>query len=64
MNIALVSAAGRPGLTPRQQAASRVPLAKRAAVQGGGALPASLSRLLSTDAEATSLVIAAFQSSV
>ncbi|MET7549523.1 hypothetical protein ACWD8L_19845 [Streptomyces sp. NPDC005133] len=63
MNIALVSAAGRPGLTPRQQAASRVPLAKRAAVQGG-ALPASLSRLLSTDAEATSLVIAAFQSSV
>lgn len=64
MTITLASAAGRPGLTPRRQVASRVPLAKRAAVQGGGALPASLSRLLSTDAEASPLVIAAFQSSV
>ncbi|MFB6776056.1 MULTISPECIES: hypothetical protein [unclassified Streptomyces] len=64
MNTTLVSAAVRPGLTPRLPAAPRVPLAKRAAVQSGGALSASLSRLLSTDAGASPLVIAAFQSSV
>ncbi|MGW8885370.1 hypothetical protein [Streptomyces sp. NPDC055749] len=64
MDISLVSAAGRPGIAPRRQAAPRVPLAKSAAVQGGGAVPASLSRLLSTGAGASPLVVAAFQSSV
>lgn len=64
MKTTLVSAAGRPGIAPRSQAVPRVPLAQRAAVQGGGALPASISRLLSTDAGASPLVVAAFQSSV
>ncbi|MFD3655030.1 hypothetical protein [Streptomyces sp. NPDC058620] len=64
MDISLVSAAGRPGITPRRHAAPRVPLAKSAAVQGGGAVPASLGRLLSTGTGTPPLVVAAFQSSV
>lgn len=64
MDMTLVSAAGRPGLAPRRQAAPRVPLAKSAAAQGGGAVPASLSRLLSNGTGPSPLVVAAFQSSV
>jgi hypothetical protein len=64
MDTALVSAAGRPALAPRRHSAPRVTLAKSAAIQSGGVLPAALSRLLSARAGASPLVVAAFQSSV
>lgn len=64
MDTPLVSAAGRPGLAPRRQATPRVTLAKSAAIQSGGVLPATVSRLLSTRSGTSPLVVAAFQSSV